>query len=97
MRGPSIFAAARLRPYESIYSVCHAGLRVLRIKADIIGMTFRSSSRGFDFGAWKDKRAALHDAGYAIFLENCSSKSANVLPTLGRERSLESSRERSLL
>src|ERR1017187_6008465 len=55
MRGPSIFAAARLRPYESIYSVCHAGLRVLRIKADIIGMTFRSSSRGFDFGAWRTR------------------------------------------
>ena len=97
MCGPSIFAAVRLRPYESIYSVRHAGLRVLRIKADIIGMTFRSSSRGFDFGAWKEKRAALHDAGYAIFLGNCSSKSPNVLPTLGRERSLGSFREQSLL
>jgi opacity protein-like surface antigen len=89
--------AARLRPYESIYSVRHAGVRVLRSKADIIGMAFRYSSRGLVFGAGKDERAALHDAGYAIFLEHCSSKSPNVLPTLGRERSLGSSREQSLL
>jgi hypothetical protein len=60
-------------------------------------MAFRYSSRGFDFGAGKDETTAFDDAGYAIFLEHCSNKSANALPTLGKERSLGSFREQSLL